>query len=434
MKRATSLWWVLIMVFAVACGSSIPREPPTPTPGDISFMGVQLGGGAQSPLQSRPGFPGDYCNVTDRRGPAEPPAPFLYQPFEGLFDEQTWTAQMDHDQPVYRQNGVIAALGEILRYDVSGPGLAGGTEAYGTSGKQWFEPRMSYADVLQQGYHILAYQSPSFETYLYYDGHDGHDFAVTGKALAATDGGVVFRGDYGNALGRVVEIYHPNGYLTRYTHLASFESGIEVGAQVKAGQPIGTIGGSSVVDGKIIDNYWGTHLHFSVFRWTGSEWHITDPFGWDPWAGPDQQSHLRKQQEDPLVRCNGEVSYNLWAGGWPQPVTKAVTTTSFYPTQDRYVGGWFGESPAVTLRVVRGDNPICGWIENLSETGALAPTLTVWETNEIIDLALLLEPMSQLMNLGIPGYFRIYDPVFNQSGSMTNFSRIEKVDSCEISD
>lgn len=78
------------------------------------------------------------------------------------------------------------------------------------------------------------------------------------------------------------------------------------------------------------------------------------------------------------------------------------------------------------------DNPICGWIENSAGTGVLAPTLTVWGTNEIIDLVLL-EPMTQLMNLGIPGYFRIYDPVFNQSGFMTNFSRIEKVDSCEIS-
>lgn len=119
---------------------------------------------------------------------------------------------------------------------------------------------------MQQGYPILAYQSPSFESYLYYDGHDGHDFAVTGKALAAAAGGVVFKGDYGNALGRVVEIYHPNGYLTRYAHLASFENGLEVGSQVKAGQPIGTIGGSAVVDGHLTDNYWGftsTSLFFA---------------------------------------------------------------------------------------------------------------------------------------------------------------------------
>jgi hypothetical protein len=327
----------------VRAQSSISGESPTPTPGDILFMGVQLGGGAQAPSQSRPALPLDYCNVTDRQGPAKPPAPFLYQPFEGSMNEWSWTSQMDHDQPVYRQNGLIATLGEVLRYDESGPGLAGGTEVHvPPDKKRWFEPRKSYEDILKQGYYILAYQSPSFETYQYYDGHDGHDFAVTGKALAAADGSVEFKGDYGNALGRVVEIRHPNGYLTRYAHLASFESGIEVGAQVEAGQPIGTIGGSAVVGGKIIDNYWGMHLHFSVFRWTGSEWHITDPFGWDPWAGPDRQSHLRKQREDPLVHCNGEVSYNLWVGGWPQPVTQAGAIAPFYPTQDRYVGGWLG--------------------------------------------------------------------------------------------
>ncbi len=329
-----------------ACGSKPSTQPSqlTPTPfEEFPFMSVQLGGGDQKPLEIRPSLPGDYCNVTSRQGLGEPPAPFLYQPFEGVLDEQTWTAQMDHDQPVYQQNGIIATLGESLRYDISGPGLAGGTEAYGTSGKQWFKPDVPYANVLEQGYHILAYQSTSFETYLYYDGHDGHDFAVTGKALAAADGSVVFKGDYGNALGRVVEIYHPQGYLTRYAHLATFESGIEVGTQVKAGKPIGTIGGSAVIGGQLVDNYWGTHLHFSVFRWAGSEWHITDPFGWDPWAGPDEHSYLQKQKEDPLVRCNGEVSYNLWVGRWPQSVTQISMTDPFYPTRDRYVGGWLGE-------------------------------------------------------------------------------------------
>lgn len=348
MIRVVRLCWVFVLVLGAACSSGTERKltQSTPTPSEgFQFMGVQLGGGSQSPLQNRPAFPGDYCNVANRQGPTEPPAPFLYQPFEGSFNADSWTAQMDHDQPVYQQNGIIATLGESLRYDISGPGLAGGTEAYGTSGKQWFKPDVPYANVVKQGYYILAYQSPSFETYLYYDGHDGHDFAVTGKALAAADGGVVFKGDYGNALGRVVEIYHPQGYLTRYTHLASFEDGIKVGAQVKAGQPIGTIGGSAVVGGKLTDDYWGTHLHFSVFRWAGNEWHITDPFGWDPWAGPDKQSHLRKQRDDPLVRCNGEVSYNLWVGGWPQPATQKATATPFHPIQDRYVGGWLGEEP-----------------------------------------------------------------------------------------
>jgi hypothetical protein len=78
------------------------------------------------------------------------------------------------------------------------------------------------------------------------------------------------------------------------------------------------------------------------------------------------------------------------------------------------------------------DNSICGWIQNDSFTGALAPTFTIWGTNEVIDLGLLeSQSFDQLMNLGIPGYFRVYDPVFQYQGFMTNFSRIEKVSSCE---
>lgn len=345
MEQAIKLFAVLLFLsLAVGCaaGQTVTPTPVTEFPG----MAVQLGGGMQQPLRMRPTNPDSYCESRDTQGPSAPPSPFLYQPFEGTFSSETWTAQMDHDQPTYQQNGVFATLGEILRPGTRGPGLAGGTEVYQVSGRQWFNSDTPYETLIRQGYFILAYQSPSFETYLYYDGHDGHDFAATGKALAAADGGVVFKGDYGNALGRVVEIYHPNGYLTRYAHLASFESGIDVGTQVKAGQPIGTIGGSAVVDGKLIDNHWGTHLHFAVFRWTGNEWHITDPFGWDPWAGPDQQSHLRKQREDPLIRCNGEVSYNLWVGGWPRPYESATETAPFPPTQDRYLGGWLGEMPS----------------------------------------------------------------------------------------
>lgn len=347
MERVIRLFAILFLIsFTVGCGAGDKIITPTPAT-EFPWMGVQMGGGMQQPLKMRPSNPNSYCEISGTRGPATPPTPFLYQPFEGAFSPENWAAQMDHDRPTYQQNGVIATLGEALRYDTQGPGLAGGTEVYQASGKQWFGPDKPYETLLRQGYFILAYQSPSFETYLYYDGHDGHDFAVTGKVLAAADGGIVFKGDYGNALGRVVEIYHPNGYLTRYAHLASFERGIEVGSQVKAGQPIGTVGGSAVVDGQLRDNYWGVHLHFSVFRWDGSKWRITDPFGWDPWAGPDQQSHVKKQREDPLVNCNGEISYNLWVDGWPRPYESAMGTAPFPPTQDRYLGGWLGYVPIV---------------------------------------------------------------------------------------
>jgi hypothetical protein len=257
---------------------------------------------------------------------------------------------MDHDQPIYRQNGEIDALGERLRYDAVLPGLAGGIEAYGTEGSRLFPAGSSYTGMSSQGYWILAYQSPSFESYTYYDGHDGHDFAVSGQALATADGEVAFLGDYGNTLGRVVELYHPQGYLTRYAHLAGFATDLQVGTKVTAGQPIGAIGGSAVIGGQMRDNYWGVHLHFSVFRWNENQksWQVTDPFGWDPWAGPDQASRSRKQQEDPLIGCNGEVSYDLWVDQWPRLSSGSSAATAFHPTQDRYVGGWLGETAEPT--------------------------------------------------------------------------------------
>lgn len=310
---------------------------------------------AARPADVRPPSPDRYCWNTDGvvQGPSTPPTPFLYQPFRGSLSGDTWTSQMDHDRPNYAQDGRIATLGEQLRFDVSGPGLAGGIETGQLVNKRWvakwFAPSKSYMEALKQGYTILAYQSPLFEAYLYYDGHDGHDFAVSGDVLAAADGIVAFIGNYGNALGRVIEIYHPQGYLTRYAHLASFAPKLEVGAKVKAGEQIGSIGGSAVVGGQLRDNYWGTHLHFVVFRWHEGRgvWQVTDPFGWAPWAGPDQQRRLDKQREDPLVGCNGEISYNLWVNNWPQPYGAAIVPEPFHPTKDRYVGGWVpvGTSP-----------------------------------------------------------------------------------------
>jgi murein DD-endopeptidase MepM/ murein hydrolase activator NlpD len=347
MNRSIILIVLMVTGFVMSCrlitvSNAEPSQPPVPT---MSLLVVQLGEADKDPATVRPPYPGEYCwkSTGSIQEPAQPPTPFLYLPFDGVLTEETWSSQMDHDQPNYRQNGVIAALGEIMRYDTHRPGLAGGTEVYQTSGRRWFGYDVPYSTLLEQGYHILAYQSASLETYQYYDGHDGHDFAVVGKALAAGNGVVAFRGDYGNSLGRVIEIYHSQGYLTRYAHLASFENGLEVGTPITAGQPIGDIGGLAVVDGVLKDNHWGIHLHFSVFRWDGGEWQIVDPFGWDPWAGPDVESHYLRQQEDPLITCNGEISYSLWVDGWPRLYDKSAATAPFAPTADRYVGGWLGD-------------------------------------------------------------------------------------------
>lgn len=334
----------------------------------------------KAPENTRPPSPNEYClntsGVSNRS--LQPPVGFLYQPFSGSLSEYTWTSQMDHDEPTYEPNGKLASLGERLRYNVQGPGLAGGTVV--SDGRR-FPGSVPVANLLSQGFRIFAYQSPSFETYLYYDGHDGHDFAVGGDALAAADGKVVFAGNYGDTLGRVVEIYHPQGYLTRYAHLASFDDGLEFGKQVKVGDPIGEIGGSAVIGSTLVDNHWGVHLHFSVFRWNPDQeaWQITDPFGWDPWAGPDLAGRLKRQLDDPLVQCNGEVSYDLWFGEWPQPHGGSLAAGKIRPTQDRYVGGWMGEDETTAVQPT--PSP-----PSPSQQGEPGTGITRWEY-KVVDIA-----------------------------------------------
>jgi len=292
-------------------------------------------------------FPRHYCDTPASSPLANAPKPFLYKPFEGHFTGEVWTAQMDHTSPTYSQDGTLSALGEVLNNSASGPGLAGGTVVY--PGRTWHEPSVAVETLIAGGSRIFSYQSPSSETYVYYDGHDGHDFAFGDlqpvPALAAADGVVVFKGDYGNSLGQVVEVLHRQGYLTRYAHLASFEDGLDLGSEVRAGEEIGVIGGSAVVNGRLDTGYWHIHLHFSVFRWSDSDrrWLITDPFGWDPWAGETAAESVRAQAVDPLRRCNGEVSYNLWVDRWPRDVS-AEREQPFPPTHDDYVGGWYEEA------------------------------------------------------------------------------------------
>lgn len=296
-------------------------------------------------IKKRPPTFSQYCWKTSGsiEGPSVAPKPFLYLPFSGLLTDRSWTSQFDHDKPVYKPDGIIAGFGETFSWK------GGGTQVYvkGQSGPTYFKPSENYEKALAKG-SVLAYEAPAMEFFIYYDGHDGHDFATSGNVLAAADGTVVFMDIDKNALGRVVEIYHPEGYLTRYAHLKSFDKSISVGKTVKAGAVIGVVGGSAFITpkgatGKLIEDYWGAHLHFSVFRWNASrnDWQVTDPFGWDPY------SPAARQKDDPLAACNGEISYNLWVGGWPKGASSTAGVSSIQPKADRYVGGFLGEEAAI---------------------------------------------------------------------------------------
>jgi hypothetical protein len=58
--------------------------------------------------------------------------------------------------------------------------------------------------------------------------------------------------------------------------------------------------------------------------------------GWDPWLPPESQV------SDPLFNCNGEISYNLWVGGWPQKIGGSPSPSSSGP-QPFAVGGWIDD-------------------------------------------------------------------------------------------
>ncbi len=92
--------------------------------------------------------------------------------------------------------------------------------------------------------------------------HNGVDYAArTGTPVMATaDGAVVYAGWKGE-FGNLVEIRHPNGWLTRYGHLNGFGPGIRGGARVRQGQTIGYVGMTGTAT--------GPHLHYEMRRGNG---------------------------------------------------------------------------------------------------------------------------------------------------------------------
>ncbi|HYW32714.1 MAG TPA: peptidoglycan DD-metalloendopeptidase family protein [Gemmatimonas sp.] len=87
--------------------------------------------------------------------------------------------------------------------------------------------------------------------------HQGMDYsAASGTPVRALgDGTVVFAGWKGG-YGRVVEIRHRNGYVTRYGHLKGFANGIRRGASVAISRTIGYVGSTGLAT--------APHLHFEV--------------------------------------------------------------------------------------------------------------------------------------------------------------------------
>lgn len=85
--------------------------------------------------------------------------------------------------------------------------------------------------------------------------HEGLDFAAPrGTPIHAASGGVVTEARYVPGYGKMVEINHGNGLVTRYAHASSIS--VKLGELVAKGQQIARVGSTG--------RSTGAHLHFEV--------------------------------------------------------------------------------------------------------------------------------------------------------------------------
>ncbi|SEP60535.1 Peptidase family M23 [Ectothiorhodospira magna] len=87
--------------------------------------------------------------------------------------------------------------------------------------------------------------------------HRGVDFAGRpGTEILAVAGGIVIFADYHNTFGKLVEIDHGQGYVTRYAHNRAMR--VAVGDTVRKGQVIAEMGATGRAT--------GPHVHFEVLK------------------------------------------------------------------------------------------------------------------------------------------------------------------------
>lgn len=91
--------------------------------------------------------------------------------------------------------------------------------------------------------------------------HVGVDYAaVPGTPVRAAGDGVLLTAGWSGDYGRLVELGHRNGIVTRYAHLSGFGAGLVPGARVLQGDVVGYVGSSGLAT--------APHLHYE-FRQHG---------------------------------------------------------------------------------------------------------------------------------------------------------------------
>ncbi|MYE16527.1 MAG: M23 family metallopeptidase [Gemmatimonadetes bacterium] len=87
--------------------------------------------------------------------------------------------------------------------------------------------------------------------------HRGVDYAADpGTPVEVTADGVIARRGWSDTYGRVIDVRHGNGFLTRYAHLQGFGPGTAVGSRVRQGETIGYVGMTGMAT--------GYHLHYEM--------------------------------------------------------------------------------------------------------------------------------------------------------------------------
>jgi murein DD-endopeptidase MepM/ murein hydrolase activator NlpD len=158
----------------------------------------------------------------------------------------------------------LTVAGRALEaYEFDGPN--GETSYYDGQGVSM---RRSFLRVPVEFKRISAeFSSARFHPILkYWRKHEGIDYAAApGSPVMSVGEGTVARAGWYGGYGRLVEVSHANGVVTRYGHLKGFARGLAVGARVAQGQCLGYVGATGLAT--------GPHLHFE-FRINGA---ATDP-------------------------------------------------------------------------------------------------------------------------------------------------------------
>jgi murein DD-endopeptidase MepM/ murein hydrolase activator NlpD len=262
-----------------ATPAATPAAPPTyvkdehyrPVPAMTGQSGARLRTTAMNQMHSelvgRGGLPTSPSRAAQPLQAASSSNQFLTRPY---LTWHTITSVFDHCNPDYTHDG------RVCEFD--------GSVGLSSNG---VDPSFS------QGYA----QTRGGSDYLYYDGHNGWDYALAYEnVLAAAPGTVTLAGidSVNPCFGQNVLIDHGNGFTTRYAHLSQIA--VSVGQAVDRAQIVGQSGNTGCSS--------GPHLHFGVY--ITSSWTAVDPWGWsgapgaDPWPSDPGSLWLTGSAQFPL--------------------------------------------------------------------------------------------------------------------------------------